>query len=232
MAIDLHTARVISKGAALNVSPNSSYYNLPNQSVRNSKSVSQTAPANFFVFVNAPYFFNNVFGQNGSTVKASSWVLAFRNAIEMIFKRGSNPKMIRIYAQRIIGIWSAIMKHVQAIWNCASKQKPGKSMCGPFLTVEIESAVISRYCSSPNPTRTRSFYEPIKPELWVFETQPGATSCFAQAIIFGIEFFATNQTLVGVHLKALFLGVQRLVVRAINLVFFKASCLGNQGFSI
>lgn len=45
-----------------------------------------------------------------------------------------------------------------------------------------------------------------------------ATAALAVLRIF-LELFAANWTLVGVHLKAFFLGVQRLVVRTINLAF-------------
>lgn len=132
---------------------------------------------------------------------AASWVVSFRTVVENALISGDATKCqlpcnARRYRASVFGPESSI---------------PGSiPMRFPFPAI-IGSSFLDLF---PKTLRDWPSW------FWkLFGAFPAAAVRFVNLRWKFLELFAANRTLVGVHLKAFFLGVQRLVARTINLAF-------------
>lgn len=80
-------------------------------------------------------------------------------AVVAVFHTGSEPKMVRVHASRVVSSW-AIVKHTQAIWHGTDDKQPRCSMCtdiDPFsgTTCMQKSMTVMGFGGSPQPAAFR-----------------------------------------------------------------------------
>lgn len=179
--------------------------------------------------VQRPDLLHGFIGELCQSASNSSGKLVLQIRIPNIVSDRAKPKVVWINAKRVVFNW-AIVKHPQSFWNRSSQKLPGNPV-GPLILASKPklTVTISETASIPNPTRFS--FDDLRPKIatWLIEAFQRATACFAGLGRKPLEFFPANRTVVGVHLKAFFLGVQRLALRLASLISFTPNAAWGQG---
>ena len=153
--------------------PSFSVNNTPNIRFHNSERFASLCKGYVAICVGLSYFSNHIISEFRKTVfdavKPFFWMGKFSisrtrghpsfvyGISDIIFLR-ANPKMFWIHARTVVWPWTAIVKHLQSIRNCASVYKPRCTMSGNPMSKPCSPVAVRSQIAFPNPAPVRRRY--------------------------------------------------------------------------